>query len=41
MEGAFFDDAFLTFGHPENPALASVHESHEEAKMSKGELVRK
>lgn len=41
MEGAFFDDAFLTFGHPENPALASVHETHDEAKMSRGDLIRK
>jgi len=41
MEGAFFDDAFLTFGHPENAALASVQENHEDAQMTKGELVRK
>ena len=35
MEGVFFDDVFLTFGHPENSALAAVYETHDEALMTK------
>ena len=41
MEGAFFDDVFLTFSHDENKALAAVYESQEDALMTRIQLLKK
>jgi hypothetical protein len=41
MEGVFFDDVFLTFGHPENQALAAVFETHDEVLMTRTEYLKK